>query len=116
MGFKGESAAKRRDKNAPRRANGLQMILIFIILGVSVFAGWWVPLNIPLRAYVPIRDDWYTPLIPHTQVMLIQLVVGLAVFILLQFVLVLLSGFLFPLPPVEQYDKDGLYIGKTKND
>jgi len=112
MGFKGET--KRRSKNTPRRASGLGMILIFIILAASVFVGWWVPLNIPLRLYMPIADNWYAPIIPGVNVWLIQIVVGLIAFILLQFVLVLFSGILFPPPPADEYDKDGLYIGKRK--
>jgi len=33
-------------------------------------------------------------------------------FILLQFIVVLISGILFPLPPQEEFDEDGMYKRK----
>jgi hypothetical protein len=106
MGFKYESS-KRRNKNAPQRASGTGMILIFIVMGISVLLGWWLPVNVPLRQYVPIPDSWYAPILPNPEIRLIQIVVGLVAFILLQFVVVLISGFLFPLPPQDEIDEDG---------
>ena len=111
MGFKAGSS-KRRRKTAPQKANPLQMLLIFIALGFSVWLGGWLPINMPLRDYAPIPADWYTPILPNVPIRPIQIVVGVVVFILLQFFIVLISGFLFPLPPEEEFDKDGMYKRK----
>jgi Na+/proline symporter len=113
MGFKYETT-RRRDKNVPKRASGIGMILVFICIAAAVVIGWWVPLNVPLRAYVPIPENWYNPVVPGVHILWIQVVVGVAAFILLQFLVVLLSGIIFPPPPEELYDKDGLYIGKSQ--
>ncbi len=105
MGFKIESG-KRSDKNAPKKASGMGMILVFITAGIAVFLGWWVPQNYAVRDVLPFTATWST--------LTLQIVTGLAAFILLQFVIVLISGILFPPPPEELYDKDGLYLGKNK--
>jgi|GEM_PF-5129190 len=106
MGFKYESS-KRRNKNAPQKASGIGMILIFIVMGVSVLLGWWLPVNVPLQQYAPIPDSWYAPLLPNPAIRPIQIVVGVVAFILLQFLVVLISGFVFPLPPQDEIDEDG---------
>jgi hypothetical protein len=114
MGFKYESN-KKKNKNAPRKASGVGMILIFICIAAAVVIGWWAPLNIPFRAYLPIPDNWYAPLIRGVEILPIQLVAGLAAFILLQFVVVLLGGIISPPQPEDLYDeKTGLYMGKRK--
>jgi hypothetical protein len=111
MGFKADGKQRRR-KTAPKKANPLQMLLIFIALGVSVWLGAWLPNNVPLRDYAPIPANWYTPLLPQVPIQPIQIVVGVVAFILLQFVIVLISGILFPLPPQEEFDEDGMYKRK----
>ncbi len=63
MGFKADRTQRRR-KSAPKKANPLQMLLIFIALGFSVWLGAWLPLNVPLRDYAPIPANWYTPILP----------------------------------------------------
>ena len=116
MGFRFDSADRKGKKGAPRKASGFGMLMIFVVLGVSIVLGWW-SVNIPLRTYVPIPDRWYAPILPNVpgvSVRPIQLAIGVISFILLQFIVVLISGILFPLPPEEKYDKDGLYIGKRK--
>ena len=113
MGFRGEAQRQRR-KTGPQKANGLQMILILIAMAVSVFLGYWAPANLPFRSYVPIPDSWYAPIVRGVPVYPMQIVVGVVAFILLQFVIVLISGLLFPLQPEEMYDKDGLYRGKRQ--
>jgi len=105
MGFKIESG-KRSNKNAPKKASGIGMILVFIAAGIAIFLGWWVPQNYSIRGVLPFTATWST--------LTLQIVTGLVAFILLQFVVVLISGILFPLQPEESYDKDGLYIGKNK--
>jgi hypothetical protein len=111
MGFKADSTRRRR-KTAPQKANPLQMLLIFIALGFSVWLGAWLPLNVRLGDYVPIPANWYTPILPNVPIRPIQIAVGVVAFILLQFVIVLISGLLFPLPPQEEFDKDGMYKRK----
>jgi len=105
MGFKFDST-KRGDKNAPKKASGIGMILIFVTAGIAIFLGGWVPQNYSIRDVLPFTATWST--------LTLQIVTGLVAFILLQFVVVLISGILFPLQPEESYDKDGLYIGKNK--
>ena len=61
MGFKADSTQRRR-KTAPQKANPLQMLLIFIALGFSVWLGAWLPINVPLGDYAPIPANWYTPI------------------------------------------------------
>jgi len=78
-------------------------------------AGWWLPLNVPLRNYVPIPTTGSTylamvPLLP------IQLAVGVIVFILLQFVVVLISGILFPLPPRSCMTRTDSIWGRINDD
>jgi len=111
MGFKADGKQRRR-KSAPQKANPLQMLLIFIALGFSVWLGAWLPGNVPLRDYAPIPANWYTPLLPQVPIQPIQIVVGVVAFVLLQFVVVLISGILFPLPPQEEFDEDGMYKRK----
>jgi uncharacterized membrane protein YidH (DUF202 family) len=106
MGFRIESGRQRRDKNAPQKVSGIGMLLIFIALGVSVALGWWIPLNYDVRGKLPFTATWST--------LAIQLVTGVVAFILLQFILVLIQGILFPPQPQDQYDQDGLYIGKRE--
>jgi hypothetical protein len=106
MGFKSEFGQPRRNKNAPQKASGIGMILIFIALGLSVALGWWIPLNYPVRNYLPFTATWST--------LTLQLVTGVVVFILLQFIIVLIQGMLFPPQPEDVHDKDGLYIGKRQ--
>ena len=105
MGFKFEST-KRGDKNAPKKTSGIGMILVFIAAGIAIFLGWWVPQSYSIPGVLPFTATWST--------LTLQIVTGLVAFILLQFVVVLISGILFPLQPEESYDKDGLYIGKNK--
>ena len=111
MGFKADGKQRRR-KSAPQKANPLQMLLIFIALGVSIWLGAWLPINVPLRDYAPIPASWYVRFLPSVPVLPIQLIVGVVAFILLQFVVVLISGILFPLPPQEEFDEDGMYKRK----
>ena len=111
MGFKADRTRSRR-KSAPQKANPLQMLLIFIALGFSVWLGAWLPLNVPLGDYAPIPANWYTPILPNVPIRPIQIAVGVVAFILLQFVIVLISGILFPLPPQEEFDEDGMYKRK----
>jgi len=111
MGFKADGKQRRR-KTAPQKANPLQMLLIFFALGFSVWLGAWLPNNVPLRDYAPIPANWYTPLLPQVPIQPIQIVVSVVAFILLQFVIVLISGILFPLPPQEEFDEDGMYKRK----
>jgi len=111
MGFKFDSS-KRQRKNAPQKANPFQMLLIFIALGVSIWLGAWLPTNVPLRDYAPIPASWYNPLLPGVPLLPIQIIVGVVAFILLQFIVVLISGILFPLPPQDEYDEDGMYKRK----
>ena len=114
MGFRFESQDRKGKTGGPKKASGFGMLMIFVVLAISIVLGWWLPLNVPLRNYVPIPDNWYVPIWPMVPLLPIQLAVGVIVFILLQFVVVLISGILFPLPPEELYDKDGLYLGKNK--
>ena len=106
MGYRIESGRPRRDKSASHKASGIGMILVFIVLGVSVALGWWIPLNYDVRQYLPFTATWST--------LTIQLATGVVAFILLQFIIVLIQGILFPPPPEDQYDQDGLYIGKRE--
>jgi hypothetical protein len=106
MGFRIESGKQRHDKNAPQGASGLGMILIFIALGISVALGWYIPLNYPVRDYLPFTATW--------SLLTLQLVTGVTAFILLQFIIVLIQGILAPPQPEDLYDKDGLYIGKRE--
>lgn len=99
MGFRYDSSKKGKAKGAPQKANGFQMIMIFVALGVSAWFGWWLPDHFEVRQYVPIPWNW-----PNWT---ISIMAGLAAFILLQFFIVLISGLLFPLPPREQFDEDG---------
>jgi len=99
MGFRYDSTKKGKAKSAPQKANGFQMLLIFIAIGVSIGFGWWLPPNFDVRAYLPIPYNW-----PNWT---ISILAGVAAFILLQFFIVLISGFLFPLPLREQLDEDG---------
>jgi hypothetical protein len=105
MGFRIESG-KKRDKNTPQRASGLGMILIFIALGISVALGWYIPLNYPVRDYLPFTAAW--------SLLTLQFAVGVTAFILLQFIIVLIQGILAPPQSEDLYDKDGLYIGKRE--
>ncbi len=100
MGFRYDSN-KRRDKSAVRKANGFQMIMVLIILAFSVWLGWWLPGHVDVRQYVPIPLNW-----PDLAV---SILAGLSAFILLQFVVVFISGILFPLPPKDKYDETGMY-------
>jgi TRAP-type C4-dicarboxylate transport system permease small subunit len=100
MGFRFDST-QRRKKNARGPVSGIGMILIFIVLGFSIWLGWWLPKNVNLRGYVPIPDNW--------NLLTQQIVVGVVAFILLQFLVVLIQGILFPLQPQDKYDEDGLY-------
>ena len=113
MGFRGEAPRQRR-KTAPQRASGLQMILIFIAMAASVYLGYWVPANLRLLGYLPIPARWYAPIIRGVPVSAMHIIVASVVFILLQFLIVLISGVLFPLQPEDQYDQDGLYHGKRQ--
>ena len=106
MGFKYETS-KKRNKNAPQKASGIGMSLILVVMGISVLLGWWLPIHVPLQQYVPIPNNWYTPILPNPEIRIIQIVVGLVAFILLQFLVVLISGFLFPLPPQDEVDEEG---------
>ena len=106
MGFRIESGQQRRKKNAPQKASGIGMILIFIVLGVSAALGWWIPLHYDVRGHLPFIATWNT--------LVIQVVTGVVVFVLLQFIIVLIQGILFPPQPEDQYDQDGLYIGKKE--
>ena len=105
MGFRIESG-KKRDKNAPKRASGFGMILIFIALGASIALGWYIPLNYPVRNYLPFTATW--------SLLALQFAVGVTAFILLQFFVVLIQGILAPPQPEDLYDKDGMYMGKRK--
>ena len=113
MGFRADTSDKKERKGGPRKASGFGMLMIFVVMAVSIVLGWLAP-QLPLRNYIPIPDNWYYPLYSVVRVLPIQLAVGLVAFILLQFLVVLLSGFLFPLPPEEVFDKDGFYLGKNK--
>ncbi len=116
MGFRFDAQDRKAGrKGGPKKASGLGMIIVFIVLTISIVLGWRVPLIVPFRAYLPaIPESWYYPFVPNLNVLPIQLVVGAVVFILLQFIVVLFSGILFPLEPEDKYDKDGHYIGKTR--
>ena len=113
MGFRGDAQRQRR-KTAPKKASGLQMILILIAMAASVFLGYWAPTHLPFRGYLPIPNSWYAPIVRGAPVYPMQIIVGVVAFILMQFVIVLISGLLFPLAPEETYDKDGLYRGKRQ--
>lgn len=106
MGFKYETS-KRRDKNAPQKASGVGMIVVLIVFGISILVGWWLPLNVPLHQYLPIPGSWYVPILPNPPVSPIQIIAILVVFVLLQFIVVLVSGIVFPLPPQNEVDEDG---------
>jgi hypothetical protein len=108
MGFRYESSS-RRQKNAPRPASGIGMILIFIVLAFSIWLGWWLPLNVPLLDYLPISRNWYNPFVPNVSIRPIQVAVGVVAFILLQFLVVLIQGVIAPPPPKDKYDEDGMY-------
>ena len=68
-----------------------------------------------LGDYAPIPANWYTPILPNVPIRPIQIAVGVVAFILLQFVIVLISGILFPLPPQDEFDEDGMYIEKDRH-
>ena len=106
MGFKGES--KRTAKTTPRPVSAIGMILIFIVVGVSVFLGYWLPGQYydEMSEYLPFTSTW--------SLLMRQLATGIIAFILLQFVVVMIQGFIAPPPPEDMFDKDGLYIGKRK--
>jgi hypothetical protein len=103
MGFRYDTS-QRRNKNAPKPASGIGMILVFIVLGISIWLGWWLPLHVPLRNYVPIPNNW--------SILTIQIMTGVVTFILLQFLVVLIQGVIAPPPPKDEYDEDGLYKGR----
>lgn len=98
---------KSRNKNAPQKANPIGMILVFITLGASIAFGWWLfqPLQASfVRQYLTFASNW-----PDW---VIAVLGGVVALILLQFLVVLLSGILFPLPPQDEYDEDGMYKRK----
>ncbi len=100
MGFRYDTS-KHRDKNAIQKASFFGMIMVFVILAFSIWFGWWLPDHFPVRAYLPILATW-----PN---LAISILGGLAAFILLQFLVSLISGILFPPPPKDKYDQDGMY-------
>jgi hypothetical protein len=97
MGFKYDTSG-RRNKNAPRKASGIGMILIFIVLGISAGLGWWLPTQVPLHAYLPFVTSW--------SMLTRQIVTGLAAFTLLQFLVVLIMGVITPPRPRDEYEED----------
>ncbi len=101
MGFRYDSSQKRKRKDQIQKANPFGMLMVFIVLGVSAWFGWWLPGHMDVRQYVPIPANW-----PN---LAISILGGLAAFILLQFLVSLISGILFPLPPQDKYDEDGMY-------
>lgn len=103
MGF-GYKSRENARKDAPKKTSFFGMISIMVIIAVSVVAGYLIPQYLDVRDYLPFLWSW-NPLA-------ISFVEGLAVFIALQFFYVLIAGILFPLPPKDQYDQDGMYIRK----
>lgn len=97
MGFKYDTSG-RRDKNAPRRTGGFGMIAVFIVLGISIVLGAWLPTAAPLRASVPFVANW--------DLLALQIVTGVIVFIILQFVVVLVMGMIVPPRPKDEYEED----------
>ena len=97
MGFKYDTNV-RRDKNAPRRTGGFGMIAVFIILGISIALGAWLPTIVPLRQSVPFLANW--------NLLALQIVTGVVAFIILQFVLVLVMGAITPPRPKDEYEMD----------
>ncbi len=101
MGFRYDGSQKRKEKDKIQKANPFGMLMVFITLGFSVWLGWWLPDHVNVRQYVPIPDNW-----PN---LAISILAGVAAFIILQFLVSLISGILFPLPPKDKYDEDGMY-------
>jgi len=100
MGFRYDTSG-RRNKNAPKGASVIGMILIFIAIGVSIAFGWWLPRQeyFYVRQYLTFTATW-----PDWQLSVFG---GVVAFILLQFLIALISGILFPLPPKDELDQDG---------
>ncbi len=97
MGFRYDSNRPRK-KDTVQKAGALDMITVIIILGISIWFGWWLPSHFNVRAYLPIPANW-----PD---LAISVAGGVVAFILLQFVSVLISGILFPLQPQDQYEEE----------
>jgi len=97
MGFKYDTSG-RRDKNAPQKASGIGMIVIFIVMGVSVALGWWLPTQVPLHAYLPFLASW--------SMLTRQIATSVVAFVILQFLVVLIMGVIVPPRPRDEYEQD----------
>jgi len=97
MGFKYDTSG-RRNKNAPRRTSGFGMIAVFIILGISIALGAWLPTAVRLRESVPFLAKW--------NLLAVQIVTGVIAFVILQFTVVLVIGVIIPPRPKDEYEAD----------
>jgi hypothetical protein len=97
MGFKYDTT-RHRNKNAPKRTSGFGMIAVFIVLGVSIALGAWLPTMIGLRDRVPFLANW--------NLLAVQVLTGVVAFIILQFIVVLVMGAIIPPRPKDEYEED----------
>ena len=97
MGFKYDTSG-RRNKNAPRRTSGFGMIAVFIILGISIALGAWLPTAVRLRESVPFLAKW--------NLLAVQIVTGVTAFVILQFTVVLVISVIIPPRPKDEYEAD----------
>jgi len=79
------------------------MILVFIVIGVSIWFGWWLP----RQEYFYVRD--YLTFAAKWADWQISILGGVVAFVILQLVMVAVLGILFPLPPKDKFDQDGFY-------
>jgi len=97
MGFKYDTS-RRRNKNAPQKTSGFGMIAVFIVLGISIALGAWLPTIVPLRESVPFLANW--------NLLALQIGTGVTAFIILQFIMVLIMGAIIPPRPKDEYEED----------
>lgn len=97
MGFKYDTTGH-RNKNAPRRTSGFDMIAVFIVLGVSIALGAWLPTAVSWRDRAPFLAHW--------DLLAMQILTGVIAFIILQFIVVLVMGVVIPPKPKDEYEED----------
>jgi hypothetical protein len=97
MGFKYDTTG-RRNKNAPKGASGFGMIAVFIVLGISIALGAWLPTAVSLRDRVPFLANW--------NLLAVQILTGVIAFIILQFIVVLVMGAIIPPRSKDEYEED----------
>ncbi len=73
------------------------MIAVFIVMGISIALGAWLPTVAPLRESVPFLANW--------NLLALQILTGVTAFIILQFIVVLVMGAIMPPRPKDEYEE-----------